>query len=161
MSMTDTPIPVPSHDLDRWLATHTTKLNASLDDVLDIDAGLQDARLPALHADLTSALDDVLDIDAGLHAITPTYFPLGNPHPATGPLTGPGAGAGPSASSAAAGAGGILGARGAIGGGGFYPPMAAAGAGQDDDIEHRSKYSDQGLDLFDDLPPAYPPVFGA
>jgi hypothetical protein len=158
--MTNSSIPTPPHDLDRWLATQMTKLHASLDDVLDIDAGVQDARLPALHADLTSALDDVLDVDAGLHAITPTYFPLENPRATTGPLTGFGAGAGPSDSRAAAGAGGIAGALGAAGHrSGFYPPMAGAGAGQDDDMEHRSKY-DQGMDLFDDLPPAYPPVFG-
>jgi hypothetical protein len=34
------------------------------------------------------------------------------------------------------------------------------GAGGEDDKEHKNKY-DEGLDLFDDLPPAYPSVFGA
>lgn len=92
---------------------------------------------------------------------------------------GPGAAAGGGASSGAnplaarggAGAGGVAGvaglggARGAGGmggaGGGFYPPMGAgAGAQREGDGEHTNKY-DEGLDLFDDLPPAYPPVFGA
>jgi hypothetical protein len=34
------------------------------------------------------------------------------------------------------------------------------GANGEEDGEHTNKY-DEGLDLFDDLPPAYPPVFGA
>ncbi|MGQ0839410.1 WXG100 family type VII secretion target [Actinokineospora sp.] len=72
------------------------------------------------------------------------------------------AGAGGLAARGAAAAAEAGAARGAGGGaGGMYPPMGGAGGtrGSDDD-EHKNKYDD-GLDLFDDLPPAYPPVFGA
>jgi uncharacterized protein YukE len=82
----------------------------------------------------------------------------------------PGAGAGAAGPLAARAGGiaaesaGLAGLRGTSGGaggaGGMYPPMAGAGARGDDDGEHTNKYDD-GLDLFDDLPPAYPPVFGA
>jgi hypothetical protein len=41
---------------------------------------------------------------------------------------------------------------------GPYPPMLRKGPDEDDD--HVNKY-DEGLDLFDEVPPAYPPVFGA
>ncbi|HEU5469716.1 MAG TPA: PPE domain-containing protein [Actinophytocola sp.] len=79
-------------------------------------------------------------------------------------------GAGPLAARAGGPAGGVPGMA-AIGGGrgaggpagtagGMYPPLAGAGAGREEDGEHTNKY-DKGLDLFDDLPPAYPPVFGA
>jgi uncharacterized protein YukE len=72
---------------------------------------------------------------------------------------GPGAGgiAGrgmPGAAGGFAGSGG-RGAPGAFGGMPF-----GAGANGEEDAEHTNKY-DEGLDLFDDLPPAYPPVFGA
>ncbi|HEV8560271.1 MAG TPA: PPE domain-containing protein [Actinophytocola sp.] len=62
----------------------------------------------------------------------------------------------------ARGAAGLGGARGAggPGAGSLYPPVAGAGAPGEDDQEHKDKYN-EGLDLFDDLPPAYPPVFGA
>lgn len=78
------------------------------------------------------------------------------------------AGAAPLAARGAGGAGGpgaagLAGARGggALGGaGGMYPGMAGAGMPGEEDKEHTNKY-DNGLDLFDDLPPAYPPVFGA
>jgi uncharacterized protein YukE len=62
----------------------------------------------------------------------------------------------------ARGAAGLGGARGAggLGAGSLYPPVAGGGAPGEDDQEHKDKYND-GLDLFDDLPPAYPPVFGA
>ncbi|WP_158884624.1 WXG100 family type VII secretion target [Amycolatopsis anabasis] len=55
---------------------------------------------------------------------------------------------------------GAAGARGGPGMGGFgmYPPMAGAG-NSEEDKEHTNRY-DLGLDLMDDLPPAYPPVFG-
>lgn len=56
--------------------------------------------------------------------------------------------------------GGIRGAAGTAGAGGFYPPFGATGTQGDDDKEHRTRYVD-GLDLLDDLPPAFPPVFGA
>ena len=46
------------------------------------------------------------------------------------------------------------------GAGAFGGMPLGHGAGGEDDKEHKNKY-DEGLDLFDDLPPAYPPVFGA
>jgi PPE family len=70
---------------------------------------------------------------------------------------------------AARGAGGVIGgpggmaagagARGA-GAGAFGGMPFGAGANGEENGEHTNKY-DEGLDLFDDLPPAYPPVFGA
>jgi uncharacterized protein YukE len=54
--------------------------------------------------------------------------------------------------------GGGAGARGGAGGFGGMP--LGHGANGEEDGEHTNKY-DEGLDLFDDLPPAYPPVFGA
>jgi hypothetical protein len=53
---------------------------------------------------------------------------------------------------------GASGARGTAGGYGMYPP-GGQGARREEDTEHRDKYAD-GYDLLDDLPPAYPPVFG-
>ncbi|RLK60540.1 PPE domain-containing protein [Actinokineospora cianjurensis] len=44
--------------------------------------------------------------------------------------------------------------------GGMYPPMGGAGANGEDDLEHKNRYM-EGMDFFDDLPPAYPEVFGA
>ncbi|GAA3021110.1 WXG100 family type VII secretion target [Actinokineospora globicatena] len=45
--------------------------------------------------------------------------------------------------------------------GGMYPPMGGgAGAQGEEDSEHKNRYV-EGMDFFDDLPPAYPPVFGA
>ncbi|WP_410585877.1 PPE domain-containing protein [Amycolatopsis sp. lyj-23] len=61
-------------------------------------------------------------------------------------------GAGPSGF----GPGGTSG-RGAAGGYGMYPP--GQGTQREEDTEHRDKYA-KGYDLLDDLPPAYPPVFG-
>jgi len=74
--------------------------------------------------------------------------------------TGAGAGAGamPLRGAGAAGAGGTSGARG--GAGAFGGAPGAHGANGEEDKEHKNKY-DEGLDLFDDLPPAYPSVFGA
>lgn len=74
---------------------------------------------------------------------------------------GSAAGVGPVAARGGAGAAGSGGVRGGAGGsGGLYPPVAGAGAQGDEDKEHKNKYG-EGLDLMDDLPPAYPPVFGA
>lgn len=53
------------------------------------------------------------------------------------------------------GAGG--GGRGPAGGYGMYPP--GQGTRREEDTEHHDKYA-SGYDLMDDLPPAYPPVFG-
>ncbi|WP_181771336.1 PPE domain-containing protein [Amycolatopsis pittospori] len=54
---------------------------------------------------------------------------------------------------------GTAGVRGGTGGAGFgmYPPMS--GSQREEDKEHRDRYG-SGFDLLDDLPPAYPPVFG-
>lgn len=64
--MTDAPHP------DQWLAAQLAKLNQSLDDVLDIDAGLCDAQLPGQRDKLNQALDEVLDTETGLNAIQPS-----------------------------------------------------------------------------------------
>lgn len=76
---------------------------------------------------------------------------------AAGPLAGRGPGGG-----VIGGPGGVVpGANGARGGAGALGGMPfGAGANGEEDGEHTNKY-DEGLDLFDDLPPAYPPVFGA
>lgn len=47
--------------------------------------------------------------------------------------------------------------RGTAGGYGMYPPGQQTR--REEDTEHRDKYA-KGYDLLDDLPPAYPPVFG-
>ncbi|MDQ7808525.1 PPE domain-containing protein [Amycolatopsis sp. A133] len=47
--------------------------------------------------------------------------------------------------------------RAPAGGYGMYPP--GQGTRREEDTEHRDKYA-KGYDLLDDLPPAYPPVFG-
>ncbi|MBB4906313.1 PPE domain-containing protein [Actinophytocola algeriensis] len=76
---------------------------------------------------------------------------------------GPGglAGAGGVPGRGAAGAAGMAnGARGAGGPGAFGGMPFGHGAQGDEDKEHRNKY-DQGVDFLDDLPPAYPSVFGA
>jgi uncharacterized protein YukE len=89
---------------------------------------------------------------------------FGGPGGAAGP-GGPGglagAGAVPGGGRGPMGAGGVLGgARGAGGTGGFGGMPVGQGAQGDEDSEHRNKY-DEGMDFLDDLPPAYPPVFGA
>lgn len=61
----------------------------------------------------------------------------------------------------AVGAAGVVnGARGAGGPGAFGGMPFGHGAQGEEDKEHRNKY-DEGMDFLDDLPPAYPPVFGA
>jgi PPE family protein len=70
-----------------------------------------------------------------------------------------------------AGMGGVPGMPGRGGVGGMLPTGRGAGgpgmfgmpgghAQGDEDKEHKNKY-DEGMDFLDDLPPAYPPVFGA
>ncbi|PPK64490.1 PPE domain-containing protein [Actinokineospora auranticolor] len=85
---------------------------------------------------------------------------------------GPGSGAGQRGGGALSGSGmaargsaafaaeAMAGRNGAAGNSSLYPPMGGAGANREEDEEHKNKYDD-GLDLFDDLPPAYPSVFGA
>ncbi|MET0235468.1 MAG: PPE domain-containing protein [Kibdelosporangium sp.] len=50
-------------------------------------------------------------------------------------------------------------ARGAAGSTAMYPPVAGAGASGDDELEHKNKWG-EGLDLLDDMPPAFPSVLG-
>ncbi|PRY44552.1 PPE domain-containing protein [Umezawaea tangerina] len=89
----------------------------------------------------------------------------------TGFGTGTGVGTGTGGSAGYGGASGVIGAGpaaaaargglvpGAAGsqGYGMYPPTAPGG--REEDGEHRNRY-DLGLDLLDDLPPAFPPVLG-
>ncbi|MFC6088519.1 PPE domain-containing protein [Saccharothrix lopnurensis] len=65
-------------------------------------------------------------------------------------------GAVPGGAAARGGFGPVTGAGGPQGFG-MHPPMAPANRAEDS--EHRNRY-DLGLDLLDDLPPAYPPVLG-
>ncbi|MCS7484134.1 hypothetical protein ACFFQW_28975 [Umezawaea endophytica] len=65
-------------EFDRRLAEDLIALNADLDQVLDLDAGLVDATLPGRARIYAEDLDRVLDLDAGLAAILPT-----NPAPDT------------------------------------------------------------------------------
>jgi hypothetical protein len=71
------------------------------------------------------------------------------------------AGVGPMAGRGSVGAGGVLGgARAGAPGSGFGGmPMGQSAQGEED-TEHKNKY-DEGMDFLDDLPPAYPSVFGA
>jgi hypothetical protein len=74
---------------------------------------------------------------------------------------GAGIGAGGMLGRGVPGAGGAVAGPGARGGAGAFGGVPfGAGTGGEEDAEHTNKY-DEGLDLFDDLPPAYPPVFGA
>ncbi|MFC4858718.1 PPE domain-containing protein [Actinophytocola glycyrrhizae] len=76
---------------------------------------------------------------------------------------GPGglSGVGPTPGRGPAGAAGVANAaRGAGGPGAFGGMPFGHGAQGEEDKEHRNKY-DQGMDFLDDLPPAYPSVFGA
>jgi hypothetical protein len=92
-------------------------------------------------------------------------FGAGN-GPAAGAGSGHG-GFGPGGTSGVLGAvPGGAGARGGVGpvvgaggpqGFGMYPPTAPGN--REEDAEHRNRY-DNGLDLLDDLPPAFPPVLG-
>ncbi|MEV1117266.1 PPE domain-containing protein [Actinosynnema sp. NPDC049800] len=94
----------------------------------------------------------------------------------TGHGLGPGGGAGVAGGQGGFGPGGASGVLGAVPGGaaarggvgpvvgaggpqgfGMYPPMAPGN--REEDGEHRNRY-DTGLDLLDDLPPAFPPVLG-
>jgi hypothetical protein len=63
---------VTERELDQRLSTGMTALHNALNGVLDIDAGLADAQLPALQKTLVQDLDDVLDLEAGLDRILPT-----------------------------------------------------------------------------------------
>lgn len=58
------------------------------------------------------------------------------------------------------GLGGMAAAGRGTGAPGMFGGVPAGRAQGDDDKEHKNKY-DEGMDFLDDLPPAYPPVFGA
>ncbi|WP_020669561.1 WXG100 family type VII secretion target [Amycolatopsis nigrescens] len=99
---------------------------------------------------------------------TPGYGAPGAGHPggpgvATPGIATPGGGSGSGLPGSPAAAGGAAAAAGARGGAGtpfgMYPPMAGARGENSEDTEHKNRY-ELGLDLMDDLPPAYPPVFG-
>jgi hypothetical protein len=60
-------------ELQAWLAANRTTLDNALGDVLDLNAGFADARLPGRLVAFTHALDDVLDLDAGLDQILATH----------------------------------------------------------------------------------------
>ncbi|MFJ6675606.1 PPE domain-containing protein [Actinosynnema sp. NPDC091369] len=84
----------------------------------------------------------------------------GSGHGGFGPV-GPGGASGvlgavPGGAGARGGVGPVVGAGGPQGFG-MYPPMAPGN--REEDGEHRNRY-DNGLDLLDDLPPAFPPVLG-
>ncbi|MBB5804513.1 hypothetical protein F4560_004281 [Saccharothrix ecbatanensis] len=79
-----------------------------------------------------------------------SFGPIG-PGGASGVL-----GAVPGGAAARGGIGPVVGAGGPQGFG-MYPPMAPGN--REEDGEHRNRY-DNGLDLLDDLPPAFPPVLG-
>lgn len=55
--------------LDTWLDGRLDGLTESLHDAIDVDAGLRDARLADRARSLDAALDALLDVDAGLDAI--------------------------------------------------------------------------------------------
>lgn len=77
-----------------------------------------------------------------------------------GAAMGAGAGVGGPVGRGAPGTFAVPGGRGGLGTGAFGGMPFGGGANGAEDGEHTNKY-DEGLDLFDDLPPAYPPVFGA
>lgn len=60
----------------------------------------------------------------------------------------------------AAGVPGMLGGRPGAGMPGAFGGMPMGSSPGEEDKEHKNKY-DEGMDFFDDLPPAYPSVFGA
>jgi hypothetical protein len=57
--------------LNSWLAEQVIGLDAAISDMLDIEAGLRDARLHDQVRSLDSAVAATLDIEAGLRAILP------------------------------------------------------------------------------------------
>ncbi|UJW28636.1 PPE family protein [Saccharothrix sp. AJ9571] len=142
--------------------------------------------VPPRRNDADDAAGENLDFGS-THAAATTTAPGGTPgptgligadglaRPGSGPNWAPGAnpvlGAGPGAlagqpggPAALTGSGNISAAaspRGgsAAGGAGFYPPLGGQNANQDQDTEHRVRWVD-GLDLMDDIAPAYPSVLG-
>jgi branched-chain amino acid transport system substrate-binding protein len=72
----------PDVGLDEWLADQHRRMVTDLAAVLDVEAGLREAMIPARQADLVADLDDVLDVEAGLSAIVSTAPALTPPEPA-------------------------------------------------------------------------------
>jgi hypothetical protein len=58
-------------DVSIWLTDAHRALLSSLDDVLNLDAGLADVQLADRHTRIIRSLDDVLDIESGLADILP------------------------------------------------------------------------------------------
>ncbi|ONI90184.1 hypothetical protein ALI22I_12710 [Saccharothrix sp. ALI-22-I] len=124
--------------------------------------------------DTTSVASVGGPVGAGGHGVPGGHGGFGS-HAGFGPggSFGPGGGQGGFGPLGSGGASGVLGAvpggasaRGGVGpvvgaggpqGFGMYPPVAPGN--REDDVEHRNRY-DNGLDLLDDLPPAFPPVLG-
>ncbi|WP_132123933.1 PPE domain-containing protein [Actinocrispum wychmicini] len=71
---------------------------------------------------------------------------------------GPGSGVGVVGPEGAAGYRAVAGTRSGAQSSACYPP-GAAGANREEDLEHKSKWG-AGIDLLDDLPPAFPSVLG-
>jgi hypothetical protein len=65
--------------LDAWLRHGLDQLTDSINGILDLDAGVRDAQLPAQAQSLDDALASVLDVDAGLRAILPARTPVTAP----------------------------------------------------------------------------------
>ncbi|MFK0248798.1 PPE domain-containing protein [Amycolatopsis azurea] len=111
------------------------------------------------HEDGTYAASaGVMDFPSGTTA-GPTGFGHGpGPSSPGGVLTGEDAARNGRGFAGGFGQGAVTARGGAAGAGfGMYPPMT--GAQREEDKEHRDRYG-SGYDLLDDLPPAYPPVFG-
>lgn len=106
-----------------------------------------------------AGLDGVIGAGGPGTAAGPGYAGFVGSGPAGPGVLGEGgrAGAGRFGTAAAGFGPGSAGGRGAGTGYGMYPP--GQGARREEDTEHRDRYAD-GYDLLDDLPPAYPPVFG-
>lgn len=74
----NTPTTPPDPDgarLDEWINQNLASLTASLNDAVDVEAGLRDVRLPDRVRSLDGEVDAMLDLDAGLQAILPAATP--------------------------------------------------------------------------------------
>jgi hypothetical protein len=87
-----TPFDPPAHqgsDVDTWLRHGLDQLTDSVNDLLDLDAGLRDAELSDRARSLDASLDTILDVDAGLRAILPDRPQPAAQHHDTNPQTAP------------------------------------------------------------------------
>jgi hypothetical protein len=71
------------YQVDRWLLEHRDAMIAALDEVIDVEAGLQDVLLSTRFTSLVDNLDEVIDVEAGLAAIVPVPEPILAPAPNT------------------------------------------------------------------------------